>query len=271
MAHARTRSRLPFALMLAFVAILPAAAPFSAASAQDPGAPGAYDITVVAEVVEADAPVDVAATAVTPGGDGLPAHGVQVTWNGSEPAMLDDARFSHHVTAAEGEGDLVIAGRGCAPSWNADTGSVMHQCTTDFQLIELAHGETHVYPVRLYREIGPLTLAPGVYAVEETISWWRPDDQATGGEFTIRLVYTVSAVDGTGGVLTPAPAPSGISSAVWSGGSVGSLPVALSYWTTDEGTLVGYLPGAPPYVNARFLALFPGGHMPAGTIVLVVR
>src|SRR5690606_35988848 len=121
------------------------------------------EIGVEAAVVEAGAPVSVAATDVVEGEDGLPAHSVAVTWNGESTANLEDARFTHHVTAEDGEGDLVIAGRGCAPHWEDER--VVHVCTDDLRIVELAPGETHEYPVRITPELGPLTLAPGTYIV----------------------------------------------------------------------------------------------------------
>ena len=116
--------------------------------------------------------------------------------------------------------------------------------------------------------IGPKQLEPGTYIVDEPIAW-QPAS-GTGGQFTIRLTYTVTAADGTPGVFTPALSASGISIASWSGGPASELPEAKSYWTTVDGALVPYVPGAPAFVNARFSSLFPQ-QIPAGTLFIVIR
>ena len=41
-------------------------------------------------------------------------------------------------------------------------------------------------------------------------------------------------------------------------------------FVTVEGRMVGYVLGAPSFVNAGFVDAFPGGNVPAGTGVLVV-
>ncbi len=70
-------------------------------------------------------------------------------------------------------------------------------------------------------------------------------------------------------------APSGVSLVQWSGGT---LPLALatpdinlrSLWVLQGGVATGYIAGAPDFVNQPFLALFPGGSLPAGTLLAVV-
>lgn len=72
-------------------------------------------------------------------------------------------------------------------------------------------------------------------------------------------------------------APSGVSLVVFGGGSTTTLGAAVtaaggtSVWITVNGAFVGYKPGSPAFVNATFNATFPGGQVPSGTIVLVVR
>lgn len=232
------------------------------------------DISVQASIATVGAPVSVVATDVTET-DGLPSHGVRVTWNGDAAARLGDARFTHDVTAINGTGHLVTEGRGCGANWNDETGEVLHVCTADLQLIDLAPGESHEYPVRIVPEIGTLALEPGVYVVEETIGW-EPVDGAVadgtgaGGEFVVRLTYTVTEGTGGGGVLTPEPEASGVSFASWSGGPASDLPPAESYWVAVEGQLVPYVPDAPAFLNARFMELYPDD-IPAGTLFIVVR
>ncbi len=78
----------------------------------------------------------------------------------------------------------------------------------------------------------------------------------------------------TSGTLTPPPVASGVNAAEWGGGTLADLvaraPRAVSIWVFEGGKAYGDIPGAPAYVNASFVALFPGGVLPAGTIVLVV-
>jgi hypothetical protein len=182
---------------IALITAAALAALFAAACARGGGAtPGPDSVTVRAEVLEADAPVDVETTAVRAGQGGTFAHEVRVTWRGEEGARLDDARFAHHVEA--GGGHLVIAGRGCGANWDAERREVMLVCTADLRLIVLEPGETHDYPVVVYPEVESLRLRPGTYVVEEVVHWWQPDDTGVApidtsyeGVFTIRLTYEV--------------------------------------------------------------------------------
>lgn len=72
----------------------------------------------------------------------------------------------------------------------------------------------------------------------------------------------------------PAITASGITLTVWQGGGfevlLASLDGRMSVWVSVEGTLVGFYPGAPGFVNARFLGWFPDG-IPAGTPILIAR
>ncbi|MCK9486851.1 MAG: hypothetical protein M0R73_09175 [Dehalococcoidia bacterium] len=238
-------------------------------------APVATGISVDASIVEASAPVDVAVTEVAEV-DGLPSHGVRVTWQGAGRAILDDARFTHHtvsgeVSATTPESHLITTGRGCGASVD-EGGEVSQYCTDDLRIIDLAPGETHEYPVCIHPALDGLLLRPGTYTVEESIGWRASQDGVPVGarqEFTVRLVYTVTA--GEPGILTPEPAPTGITLATWSGGPIADLPQATSYWITASGEYVGYLPAAPAFVNADFLTRFPSGTLPAGTSLVVVR
>jgi hypothetical protein len=255
-------------LTIAGLVALAVLATASTTRAQENGvAPGDLAIVVHAEVLEADAPATAVATAVSDM-NGQPGHHVRVTWLDHARAMLDDVRFTHHVTAEAGEGDLVLAGRGCGADWSDDQAQVAHICTADFQIIQVASGEAHDYPVRVHPEVGPLRLEAGVYVVDQVVQWWRPDAEDVRDQFTIRLTYTVGE---TGpGLLVPQPAASGISLVSWSGGSIEALPLALSYWVTVAGELIGYVPGAPDFVNIAFLEHFEDGEIPAGTALIVV-
>ena len=155
---------------------------------------GPFLLTVHAEVVEQDAPVEVAATAAGPGReDGWFEHEVRVTWRGEGPAGLDDARFVHRV---EGEdGDLITLGRGCGWSYDEQSEELVFPCTADLQLITIEPGQTHAYRVSLPSELESFRLRAGTYVVEEMIAWWQPPDLGAGpvaeGRFTVRLTYEV--------------------------------------------------------------------------------
>jgi hypothetical protein len=154
------------------------------------------NVTVSAEVVETDLPASATTTPIVQidTADGPLSHEVVVTWDGGEPIVLDDARFTHHI---EGDnGDLVTAGRGCGVQWE---GELLQACTADLQIIHLEPSEQHAYPVRIYTEVGPLTLGPGTYVLEETIPYWTGDgigengipSADADGSFVIRLTYDV--------------------------------------------------------------------------------
>lgn len=69
----------------------------------------------------------------------------------------------------------------------------------------------------------------------------------------------------------------GVNTAVWNGGSVDQLASAtaaaggISVTVFIGGQATVLIPGAPAFVNAAFNAAFPGGTVPAGTIILVVK
>ena len=70
------------------------------------------------------------------------------------------------------------------------------------------------------------------------------------------------------------PTEGGVALVTWSGGAVEALveaaPGATSFWVTVDGRLVGYIAGAPAFVNDAFVSLYPDGSIPAGTHMLVV-
>lgn len=251
--------------MLGVAALSPAAAQETPLNP----APTHLDITVTAEVLESNAPIEVETTDVTTPAD-LYAHGVVVTWTGTQDAVLGDERFTHHVTAEEGEGDLVIAGRGCGASWSEQEQEVIFPCTLDLRIVEVSPGDSHEYPVTIHHEVGPLTLEPGTYVVDQVITWWYPGAEEEQQQSTVRLTYQVEEADDTAGSFTPAPAASGVTIAVWSGGPASELPQADSYWVTVDGKFVPYVPASPAFANAAFMALFPND-IPAGTMMLIVR
>jgi DNA-binding beta-propeller fold protein YncE len=71
-----------------------------------------------------------------------------------------------------------------------------------------------------------------------------------------------------------AAAGPGVHTAMFSGGTIGqamaALPAAQSFWATVDGELVGYVARAPAFVNAGFLAAFPGGDIPAQAMIVLM-
>lgn len=73
------------------------------------------------------------------------------------------------------------------------------------------------------------------------------------------------------------PSAGGVALVSWSGGSTSELvDDALaagcrlgSVWSFPNGFPVGYLAGAPDFVNSAHFALYPGGEMPEGPILVV--
>ena len=80
---------------------------------------------------------------------------------------------------------------------------------------------------------------------------------------------TAPAAAGIAGTISSS---GGFGLIVFGGGTVEQLiaaagcPVStMGVWTTAGGSFAGYVPGAPGFVNASFLAAFPGGNIPANT------
>lgn len=148
-------------------------------------------VFVTVEVLEDDAPVIVDVSELR-GEGGLLRHEVRVLWDGDEPVVLADARFTHRVV--EEEGVLLLAGRGCGWHWSEEEEEFAGVCTDDLQIIEVAPGEVHDYPVAIHPEVGPARFGFGIYVVEEEVGWFRQEDGGSGepdGVFTIRLTYEV--------------------------------------------------------------------------------
>ncbi len=74
------------------------------------------------------------------------------------------------------------------------------------------------------------------------------------------------------------PSGGGFALIVWGGGSAGSLIdtarsqgcLATAGWIAIDGTLIGYIHGAPDLANADFRGRFPDGFLPPGTAVVLV-
>lgn len=73
--------------------------------------------------------------------------------------------------------------------------------------------------------------------------------------------------------FTPALPASGTVLTMWTGGTIeqmaGSADGAASIFVTVNGQLIGYIPGAPAFVNKTFVSTYPGGVIPTGTLFLI--
>lgn len=85
---------------------------------------------------------------------------------------------------------------------------------------------------------------------------------------------TVRGQEVSGEFVGDLPSHGGVALLLWSGGSVEALEDAASgmtsVWVASKGVLVGYHPGRPDFVNARFRALFPGGQVPSQPVVAIL-
>lgn len=97
----------------------------------------------------------------------------------------------------------------------------------------------------------------------------------TGGTVVVPGAPT-SPVGTEPGTFSTAFPSLGVGLTVWNGGSVAQLTTkaqqggARSIFVTVNGQLIGYVIGAPAFVNAAFTAAFPSGTVGAATPVLVV-
>ncbi len=75
------------------------------------------------------------------------------------------------------------------------------------------------------------------------------------------------------------PAGGGVALVQWSGGTPTQLfavadsrgCTAMAAWLSSTGSLIGYLRGAPTFVNESFVSRFPGGVLPSTPLLLVCR
>lgn len=154
------------------------------------------DITVSAEIVEADVSASVEASEIETGDYGRLTHEVRLTWEGESPASFSDARFTH-IVEGDTDGALVTAGRGCDAQWDEERNDVLHMCNGDLRIVWLEPGDTHEYPVHIRTEVGPRELTPGTYVVDEPIRWAHSDEamqplaESEEQQFTVRLTYVV--------------------------------------------------------------------------------
>src|SRR5690606_29880223 len=83
--------------------------------------------------------------------------------------------------------------------------------------------------------------------------------------------FTLTILEG-GSFSTPIVA--GTNLALFSGGNVQdaveAAPNATAFFISVSGKFVGYVVGAPTFVNAGFFAAFPDGDIPANTFMVVL-
>lgn len=185
-------------------------------------------------------------------------------------------------------------------------GSVDHPTDLDTFVIQLQAGDTITVTVDSLR-IDPFIAVD--QASNNTALELAFDDDSGGGFFGVnaRLSYTAPAtgeyllitgdVVGFGdvggyvlnvaindpaaalyGTFSAALPTSGVGLSVWQGGSIAEISTAaaefgcdaVSFWVTPGGSLIGYLFGAPEFVNKESLALFPGGFVDSGTVLIML-
>ncbi len=75
-----------------------------------------------------------------------------------------------------------------------------------------------------------------------------------------------------GQLIGALPPDGGVAIMQWSGGSFESLEAAtagaVSFWLSHDGTFVGYIVAAPPFVNASVRAMLADGWVPPQTLVV---
>ncbi len=104
-----------------------------------------------------------------------------------------------------------------------------------------------------------------------------PADVANGITLTVVATATPTPTPGAGpGTFAGSISAHGITPAVFNGGTVDQAVTAAgsglnSIWSYNGGVAVGYTVGAPAFVNQAFLALFPGGAIPPGQILILVK
>jgi len=99
-------------------------------------------------------------------------------------------------------------------------------------------------------------------------------DSSTGGYIAnISITAAAGAVSPTFGGTLPTD---GIALAVWGGGQIDEVLAAghlvgcevSSFWVSESGNMIGYLAGAPAFVNAQVISLYPQ-QIPPQTPMLV--
>ncbi|WP_370327506.1 cell wall-binding repeat-containing protein [Euzebya sp.] len=192
--------------------VLAAAGEAAATGGGDPGDGDQPDhlISATAELVDASGDVPFTVSATDPGiayEGGTSTHLVQATGTDGT-IVLDDPRFSGVLR--DGDGQLVVTGRGCGPSTEPD-GEPTIACTDDFAYVEVEEGETTDFEVTLHtadESVGDAPLLDGTYTLDQPVRWEADATDPTSGDptaeasafddgsATIRVTYTVTSPDG---------------------------------------------------------------------------
>ena len=86
-------------------------------------------------------------------------------------------------------------------------------------------------------------------------------------------LYQVTEVPSDWETFAPTPHPTGITLTAWQGGDLEAFEAAVngaSAWVSIDGAWLGYVSGAPAFVNERFAEAYAEG-VPRGTYVAFVR
>ena len=115
--------------------------------------------------------------------------------------------------------------------------------------------------------------APAQFPIGATTVTFSATDTA-GNAASATSTVTVKESGGAGTFLN-APTGAGINPVLWNGGTVDQVVDAAgvglrSMWIYEGGRAIGYTAGAPGFVNAGFLALFPDGEIPPDQIIVLV-
>ncbi len=126
-------------------------------------------------------------------------------------------------------------------------------------------------PAALQDVIATVSGSPAACDDDDTSSPPPPASTPTPTDDPPATVEGCSSPEVPHATWAPTPAVPGNTIAIWGGGNVDDFPapLATSYWTTVNGLWVGYIPGAPDFVNAAFFAQFPDGDVPACTPFVV--
>ncbi len=241
--------------------VLEAAAAAASGGQPEPPDQAAVVVDADVELVEATATPPFAVDATDPG---LVTEGSTVThqvrFTGTAgTVVLADPRFSDVVPNAEGEGQLVAAGRGCGPMLSDEEPGVVIVCQDDFAIVEVVEGQTTPQDVRLHTddaEVGPTPLLPRTYVLDQVVAW--DDDTANptfdAGEVIVRVTYTVSpnsehsrvavvdwnTPDGTFSTNGHSPADLAVIAAAIENGASAGIPNGVARWG-DGGVNLGHV------------------------------
>lgn len=115
----------------------------------------------------------------------------------SEAVVLDDIRWT--FSAVRGRAAFAIAGHGCGPSIDPDSGAIRFACTEDYRYLVVEPGKPLTETITLYGGIEGRSVAAGRFTFRQPITWWRfTGDHLEprgdeGGEIVVTLIYHVRA------------------------------------------------------------------------------